>query len=41
MRVLFDTNVALTYLSGRDDPFSKEAAVIMKKCAEGEVTVNS
>jgi len=37
MRILFDTNVALTYLSGRDDPFSKEAAVIMKKCAEGEV----
>lgn len=34
MRVLIDTNVALTYLSGREDPFSKEIDIIMRKCAE-------
>ena len=37
MRILIDTNVALTYVSGRDDPFSKEADMIMRKCAEEEI----
>ena len=34
MKVLIDTNVAITYISGRDDPFSDEIEEIMKLCAE-------
>lgn len=37
MRVLIDTNVALTYLSGREDPFSNEVDIIMRKCAEEKI----
>lgn len=37
MRVLIDTNVALTYVSGRDDPFSNEVDAIMQKCAKEEI----
>ena len=37
MRVLIDTNIALTYLSGREDPFSNEVDTIMRKCAEEEI----
>lgn len=37
MRVLIDTNVALTYVSGREDPFSKEVDIIIRKCAEDEL----
>ena len=34
MKVLIDTNVAITYISGRDDPFSAEIERIMRLCAE-------
>lgn len=34
MRVLIDTNVALTYVSGREDPFSEDVDTIMRRCAE-------
>ena len=37
MRVLIDTNVALTYVSGREDPFSNEVDTIMQKCAKEEI----
>ena len=37
MRVLIDTNVALTYVSGRDDLFSNEVDAIMQKCAKEEI----
>lgn len=37
MRVLIDTNVVLTYVSGREDPFSKEADSIMRMCAEEKI----
>ncbi len=37
MRVLIDTNVALTYVSGREDPFTSEVDTIMRKCAEEEI----
>ena len=37
MRVLIDTNVALTYVSGREDSFSNEVDTIMQKCAKGEI----
>ncbi len=37
MRVLIDTNVALTYVSGRKDPFSDEVDLIMQKCAMEEI----
>lgn len=37
MRVLIDTNVALTFASGREDPFSEEIDIIMRKCAEEEI----
>ena len=37
MRVLIDTNVALTYVSGREDRFSDEVDLIMRKCAEEEI----
>ena len=35
--VLIDTNVAYTYLSGRDDPYSQAARDVMSLCAHGEV----
>ena len=37
MRVLIDTNVALAYVSGREDPFSNEVDAIMQKCAKEEI----
>lgn len=37
MRVLIDTNIALTYVSGREDPFTGEVDTIMRKCAEEEI----
>ncbi len=37
MKVLLDTNVAITYISGRDDPFSVEIERIMKLCAEEKI----
>lgn len=37
MRILIDTNIALTYLSGRDDPFSNDIDTIFRKCAEEEI----
>ncbi len=37
MRVLIDTNVALTYVSGREEPFSNEVDAIMRKCAKEEI----
>ena len=37
MRVLIDTNVVLTYVSGREDPFSKEIDLIMRRCAESKI----
>ena len=37
MRVLIDTNIALSYVSGREDPFSTEVDEIMRKCAEEEI----
>ena len=37
MRILIDTNVALTYVSGREDAFSREAEQIMLMCAEEKV----
>ena len=37
MRVLIDTNVALTYVSGREDSFSNEVDAIMQKCAKEEI----
>lgn len=37
MKVLIDTNVAITYISGRDDPYSSEIERIMKLCAEEKI----
>ena len=37
MRVLIDTNIALTYLSGRTDAYSSEARDIMMLCAKEEI----
>ena len=37
MKVLIDTNVALTYVSGRDDTYSGEIDEIMRLCAEDAV----
>ena len=37
MRVLVDTNVAITYISGRDDPFSSEIEAIMRLCGEEKI----
>ena len=36
-RVLIDTNVAYTYLSGRDDPYSQSAREVMSLCAYNEI----
>ena len=37
MKVLIDANVAITYISGRDDPFSSEIEKIMRLCAEEKI----
>ena len=37
MRVLIDTNVAITYISGRNDPYSSEIVKIMRLCAEEKI----
>ena len=37
MKVLIDTNVAITYISGRDDPFAQEIEKIMQLCAEEKI----
>ena len=37
MKVLIDTNVAITYISGRDDPFASEIEKIMRLCAEEKI----
>ena len=37
MRVLIDTNVALTTVSGREDPFSNEVESIIRLCAEEKI----
>lgn len=34
MRILIDTNVALTYVSGREDRYADEVVRIMRLCAE-------
>ncbi len=34
MRVLIDTNVALTYLSGRNDPYVDASREILRLCAD-------
>lgn len=33
MKVLIDTNVAFTYVTGRDDPFSADIVTIMDLCS--------
>ena len=37
MKVMIDTNVAITYISGRDDPFASEIEKIMLLCAEEKI----
>ena len=37
MKVLIDANVAITYISGRSDPFSAEIEKIMRLCAEEKI----
>lgn len=37
MKVLIDTNVAITYISGRNDPYSSEIEKIMQLCAEEKI----
>ena len=37
MKVLIDTNVAITYISGRNDTYSKEIAEILRLCATEEI----
>ena len=37
MKVLIDANVAITYISGRDDPYSSEIEKIMRLCAEEKI----
>ena len=37
MKILIDTNIAITYISGREDPFSSEAEQIMRLCAEEKI----
>lgn len=37
LRILIDTNVAYTFLSEREDPFSAEIFEIMQLCALGEI----
>ena len=37
MRILIDTNILITYLSGRADPYSSESETIMRLCSEGSI----
>ena len=37
MKLLIDTNIAITYISGRDDPFSSSIEAIMRLCAEEKI----
>ena len=37
LKILIDTNVAITYLSGREDKYSDECRAIMKYCATGKI----
>ena len=37
MKVLLDTNIVLTYLSGRDDKYTDECRSIMQLCAEEKI----
>lgn len=37
MRILIDTNVAITYVSGREDRYAGEIERIMRLCAEEKV----
>ena len=37
MKALIDTNVALTYASGREDPFSDATDAIMLMCAQEKI----
>ena len=37
MKVLIDTNVAITYISGRDDPYAAEIEQIMRLCAQEKI----
>lgn len=37
MKVLLDTNIILTYLSGRDDPYSAACETVMRLIAEEKI----
>ncbi len=37
MKILIDTNVAITYISGRNDPYSSEIEEIMRLCAQEKI----
>ena len=37
MRVLIDTNIAFTYVTGRPDPYAAEVDRIMQLCAEEKI----
>lgn len=37
MRVLLDTNVLITAITGRADPYTEEVAVILQECAKGKL----
>ncbi len=37
MRVLIDTNIAITYLTRRSDPYPEESDRILLMCAKGEI----
>ena len=37
MRALIDTNIALTYVSGREDRYAGESVEIMRMCAEERI----
>ena len=34
MKILLDTNVIMTYLTGREDKYTNESKVIMTKCIQ-------
>ncbi|MBP5640569.1 MAG: PIN domain-containing protein [Victivallales bacterium] len=37
MRVLFDANVILTYLTKRDDPYLQEVEILLWECSKGNI----
>ena len=37
MKILLDTNVILTYLTGREDKYNSEAKIIMNKCKQNQL----